>query len=61
MIARSQEEGKMMKYHQRVKIGNGVKFRSTTFLTNPDVFMLDYRNGNGTLNTVNRLKLAVLH
>ena len=30
------------------------KFRSTTFLTNPDVFMLDYRNGNGTLNTVNR-------
>ena len=55
MIARSQEEGKMIRSIIReLKLGMAPKFRSTTFLTNPDVFMLDYRNGNGTLNTVNR-------
>ena len=33
------------------------KFRSTTFLTNPDVFTLEYKNGPGSgdiLDTVNR-------
>ena len=55
MIARSEEEGKMIRSIIReLKLGMAPKFRSTTFLTNPDVFMLDYRNGNGTLNTVNR-------
>ena len=55
MIARNQEEGKMIRSIIReLKLGMAPKFRSTTFLTNPDVFMLDYRNGNGTLNTVNR-------
>ena len=55
MIARSQEEGTMIRSIIReLKLGMAPKFRSTTFLTNPDVFMLDYRNGNGTLNTVNR-------
>jgi len=55
MIARSQEEGQMIRSIIReLKLGMAPKFRSTTFLTNPDVFLLDYRNGNGTLNTVNR-------
>jgi len=55
MIARSESEGKMIRSIIReLKLGMAPKFRSTTFLTNPDVFMLDYRNGNGTLNTVNR-------
>ena len=58
MIARNQEEGKMIRSIIReLKLGMAPKFRSTTFLENPDVFTLEYKNGPGDgdlLNTVNR-------
>ena len=58
MIARNQEEGKMIRSIIReLKLGMAPKFRSTTFLENPDVFTLEYKNGPGKrdlLNTVNR-------
>jgi len=55
MIARSEEEGREIRSIIRfLKLGMAPKFRSTTFLTNPDVFTLEYRSGNKILNTVNR-------
>ena len=55
MIARSEDEGdEIRKIIRFLKLGMAPKFRSTTFLTNPDVFLLEYRSGNRTLNTVNR-------
>ena len=55
MIARSQREGaEIRKIIRFLKLGMAPKFRSTTFLKNPDVFMLEYRSGNRVLNTVNR-------
>ena len=55
MIARSEEEGKEIRSIIRfLKLGMAPKFRSTTFLTNPDVFTLEYRSGNKILDTVNR-------
>ncbi len=55
MIARSQREGaEIRKIIRFLKLGMAPKFRSTTFLKNPDVFMLEYRSGNNVLNTVNR-------
>ena len=58
MIARSEEEGREIRSIIRfLKLGMAPKFRSTTFLTNPDVFTLEYKNGPGSkdiLNTVNR-------
>jgi len=55
MIARSQREGaEIRKIIRFLKLGMAPKFRSTTFLKNPDVFMLEYRSGNSVLNTVNR-------
>ena len=55
MIARSQREGaEIRKIIRFLKLGMAPKFRSTTFLKNPDVFMLEYRSGNKVLNTVNR-------
>ena len=55
MIARSEEEGKMIRNIIRdFKLAMAPKFRSTTFLESPDVFMLDYRNESGSLETVNR-------
>ena len=55
MIARSQREGaEIRRIIRELKIGMAPKFRSTTFLKNPDVFSLEYRSGGNTLNTVNR-------
>ena len=58
MIARSEEEGREIRSIIRfLKLGMAPKFRSTTFLTNPDVFTLEYKNGPSSediLNTVNR-------
>ena len=55
MIARSEKEGAMIRKILRfLKEGMAPKFRSTAFLENPDVFLLEYRNGGGVLKTVNR-------
>ena len=55
MIARSEEEGREIRSIIKfLKLGMAPKFRSTTFLENPDVFTLEYRSGNELLNTVNR-------
>ena len=55
MIARSQREGvEIRKIIRFLKLGMAPKFRSTTFLKNPDVFMLEYKSGDSVLNTVNR-------
>ena len=55
MIARSQREGaEIRRIIRELKIGMAPKFRSTTFLKNPDVFSLEYKSGGNTLNTVNR-------
>ena len=55
MIARSQKEGaEIRRIIRELKIGMAPKFRSTTFLKNPDVFSLEYKSGGNTLNTVNR-------
>ena len=55
MIARSEEEGREIRSIIRfLKLGMAPKFRSTTFLENPDVFTLEYRSGNKLLKTVNR-------
>ena len=55
MIARDKNEGEeIRKIIRFLKLGMAPKFRSTTFLTNPDVFLLEYRSGNSVLNTVNR-------
>ena len=58
MIARSQREGdEIRKIIRFLKLGMAPKFRSTTYLKNPDIFTLHYKNGtsdNDILNTVNR-------
>jgi len=58
MIARSEKEGKEIRSLIRfLKVGMAPKFRNTTFLANPDVFSLEYKNGTGEddiLKTVNR-------
>ena len=55
MIARSQKEGDVIRKIIRfLKLGMAPKFRSTTFLKNPDVFLLEYRSGTNVLDTVNR-------
>ena len=58
MIARSEREGKEIRSLIRfLKVGMAPKFRNTTFLANPDVFSLEYKNGTGEddiLKTVNR-------
>ena len=55
MIARSEKEGREIRKILRfLKEGMAPKFRSTAFLENPDVFLLEYRNGGGVLKTVNR-------
>ena len=58
MIARSEREGKEIRSLIRfLKMGMAPKFRNTTFLANPDVFTLEYKNGMGDddiLKTVNR-------
>ncbi len=55
MVARSKKEGQeIRKIIRFLKLGMAPKFRSTTYLTNPDIFTLAYRKGSETLNTVNR-------
>ena len=58
MIARSQKEGdEIRKIIRFLKLGMAPKFRNTTYLKNPDIFMLQYKSGKGendVLNTVNR-------
>ena len=55
MVARSKQEGQeIRKIIRFLKLGMAPKFRSTTYLTNPDIFTLAYRKGSTTLNTVNR-------
>ena len=58
MIARSQKEGdEIRKIIRFLKLGMAPKFRSTTYLKNPDIFTLHYKSGQGEddeLNTVNR-------
>ena len=48
MIARSQREGnEIRKIIRFLKLGMAPKFRSTTYLKNPDIFTLHYKNGTG--------------
>ena len=55
MVARSKKEGEeIRKIIRFLKLGMAPKFRSTTYLTNPDIFTLAYRKGSKTLDTVNR-------
>ena len=58
MIARSEREGKeIRKIIRFLKMGMAPKFQNQTFLANPDIFLLDYKNGLGkknVLDTVNR-------
>ena len=58
MIARSKREGdEIRKIIRFLKLGMAPKFRSTTYLKNPDIFTLHYKNGttdDDILNTVNR-------
>ena len=55
MVARSKREGEeIRKIIRFLKLGMAPKFRSTTYLKNPDIFTLAYRKGTKTLDTVNR-------
>ena len=54
MVARSEAEGKeIRKIIRFLKLGMAPKFRSTTYLTNPDIFTLAYKKGEDNLKTVN--------
>ena len=58
MIARSKREGdEIRKIIRFLKLGMAPKFRSTTYLKNPDIFTLHYKNGttdDDFLRTVNQ-------
>ena len=58
MIARSEKEGReIRKIIRFLKLGMAPKFQNNTFIANPDVFLLEYKNGlreNDVLDTVNR-------
>ena len=58
MIARSEKEGKeIRRIIKFLKEGMAPKFENTTFLKNPDIFILQYKNGKGEfdiLRTVNQ-------
>ena len=55
MVARSKQEcQEIRKIIRFLKLGMAPKFRSTTYLKNPDIFTLAYRKGSKTLDTVNR-------
>ena len=58
MIARNKGEGDdIRKIIRFLKLGMAPKFRNTTYLKNPDIFMLQYKSGGGqndVLDTVNR-------
>ena len=57
MIARSEKEGReIRKIIRFLKLGMAPKFQNTSFLANPDVFRLEYKNGpdkRDVLKTVN--------
>ena len=55
MIARSEKEGETIrKIIKFFKKGMAPKFRNVVLIKSPDIFTLDYRNGAGRLNTVNK-------
>ena len=58
MIARSKREGDEIRRIVRfLKLGMAPKFQNTTFLSFPDIFQLEYKNGTGSddiLKTVNQ-------
>ena len=58
MIARSRQEGREIRNIIRwFKLGMAPQFNNSTFLNTPDIFTLEYKRGQGTmdqLNTVNR-------
>ena len=58
MIARNEKEGREIRRIIRfLKLGMAPKFRNTTYLKNPDIFILQYKSGDGendVLDTVNR-------
>ena len=58
MIARSEKEGReIRKIIRFLKLGMAPKFQNNTFIANPDIFLLEYKNGLGkkeVLDTVNR-------
>ena len=58
MIARSRQEGiQIRKIIKWFKLGMAPQFNSSTFLSTPDIFTLEYKRGQGRmdqLNTVNR-------
>ena len=58
MLARNEKEGREIRRIIRfLKLGMAPKFRNTTYLKNPDIFMLQYKSGGGqndVLDTVNR-------
>ena len=57
MIARSEKEGReIRKIIRFLKLGMAPKFQNTSFLANPDIFTLEYKNGpdkRDVLKTVN--------
>jgi len=58
MIARSRQEGAQIRSIIRwFKLGMAPQFNNSTFITTPDIFTLEYKRGQGSmdqLNTVNR-------
>ena len=55
MIARSEKEGETIrKIIKFFKKGMAPKFRNVVLIKAPDIFILDYRNAGGRLNTVNK-------
>ena len=55
MVARSQKEGEEIRRIVRwFKTGAAPKYQDRVILRNPDVFKLEYRNGDGILKTTNR-------
>ena len=58
MIARSRQEGSQIrKIIKWFKLGMAPQFNNSTFLNTPDIFTLEYKRGQGSmdqLNTVNR-------
>ena len=55
MVARSQKEGEEIRRIIRwFKTGAAPKYQDRVILRNPDIFKLEYRNGDGILKTTNR-------
>ena len=55
MVARSQKEGEEIRRIVRwFKTGAAPKYQDRVILRNPDIFKLEYRNGDGILKTTNR-------